>query len=142
MKTILNSSKTRTEKAKEISQRIAQSCGYSWVGLYDVTDTNIQMIACSSGEPAFPTFPKEQGLNGRAVKNKKAVVVNDVSQDPAYLTTFGKTQSEIIIPIISRITNEVIGTIDVESHFKNAFEGKDIEVLTKYAAEIDSLWNR
>ena len=123
MKAILISSKPRAAKAEDISQRIAQSCNYSWVGLYDVTDTTIRMIACSSGEPAFPTFPKEQGLNGRAVKNKKVVVVNDVSQDPTYLTTFGKTQSEIIIPIISRITNEVIGTIDVESHFKNAFGG-------------------
>jgi putative methionine-R-sulfoxide reductase with GAF domain len=96
-----------------------------------------KLIACNSGDPAFLTFPKEQGLNGRAVKNKKVVVVNDVSQDPRYLTTFGKTQSEIIIRIISRTTNEVIGTIDVESHFKNAFGDNDIEVLTKCATEID-----
>jgi len=108
MKTILDSSKTRTEKAKEISQRIAQSCGYSWVGLYDVTDTNIQMIACSSGGPAFPTFPKEQGLNGRAVKTKKVVVVNDVSQDPAYVTTFGKHNLKLSSQLFQKLPMKLL----------------------------------
>jgi putative methionine-R-sulfoxide reductase with GAF domain len=53
---------------------------------------------------------------------------------------FGKTQSELIIPIVSNDTNEVVGTIDVESHSKNAFQNIDVEFLEDCAETIRPLW--
>jgi putative methionine-R-sulfoxide reductase with GAF domain len=137
---ILNSATTRFAKAKSIAAVICEMKGYSWAGLYDVTQDSIKMIACNRNEPAFPEFPRDKGLNGRAVLNKSAIVVNDVHNDPDYLTTFGETQSELIIPIISSDTNEVVGTIDVESHAKDAFQNRDIEFLNDCAEKIKSLW--
>lgn len=67
------------------------------------------------------------------------MLVNDVHNDPAYLTTFGKTQAELIIPIIAD-NHEVVGTIDVESHSKNAFQKEDIDFLEDCAAQLTSLW--
>jgi len=136
---ILESHSNRLIKAKNISALISQKNSYSWVGLYDVTEEHIKMIACTGADPAFPVFPRTKGLNGRAVLNKSTVVVNDVRSDPDYLTTFGKTQSEIIIPVFSR-THDVVGTIDVESHLKNTFRKEDIEFLEDCAEKIKSLW--
>jgi putative methionine-R-sulfoxide reductase with GAF domain len=76
--------------------------------LYDVTNKHIKMIACKGKEPAYPIFPINNGLNGRAVSKKEVIVSNDIQNDPDYLTTFGQTQSEIIIPIISTNTNKVV----------------------------------
>lgn len=137
---ILQADTDRVTKAKNIVTMIAESKGYSWMGLYDVTAGHIAMIACSGDDPAFPVFPRDKGLNGRAVRNKSVIVVNDVHNDPDYLTTFGKTQSELIIPIISAETNEVVGTIDVESHSKDAFSKADIEFLQTCAGQIRPLW--
>jgi hypothetical protein len=46
--------------------------------------------------------------------------VGEVSEDPLYLTAFGSTRSEIIVPIVEG-GKKVVGTIDVESERKDAF---------------------
>lgn len=137
---ILQANTDRATKARGIATLISESKGYVWVGLYDVTSAQISMIASTGETPAIPVFPRNKGLNGRAVANKAVVVVNDVSKDPDYLTTFNKTQSEIIIPIFSPVSNEVVGTIDVESHSKDAFHEADIAFLQACAEQIKSLW--
>jgi putative methionine-R-sulfoxide reductase with GAF domain len=69
------------------------------------------------------------------------VNVGDVSADPRYLTAFGSTRSEIIVPIFNQTRDRVIGTIDVESEEPNAFT-KDIEGLLEACAQvIRALWN-
>jgi len=44
-----------------------------------------------------------------------------VRNDPRYLTAFGNTLSEIIIPVLDEKNGAVVGTIDVESERANAF---------------------
>ena len=56
-----------------------------------------------------------QGLSGAAVATKGAVVVNDVTADPRYLTAFASTLSEAIVPVVDPGTGTVVGTLDVES---------------------------
>ena len=41
--------------------------------------------------------------------------VGDVAQDADYLTALGDTRSEVIVPVLARDPDRVIGTIDVES---------------------------
>jgi putative methionine-R-sulfoxide reductase with GAF domain len=137
---ILQARFDRAAKAKEIATLISASRGYTWVGLYDVTSEHISMIACSGDDPPYPVFPREKGLNGRAIKNKSVIMVNDVQNDADYLTTFSKTQSELIIPIIAPGSNEVVGTIDIESHTKDAFGESDIVFLQTCVQQIMPLW--
>ena len=137
---ILQSSYSCKEKAKMITEKIRSIKKYSWVGLYDVDEKNIFMIAyAGKTEPAFPVFPRTKGLNGRAIQLKKIVVVNNTAGDMDYLITFGNTQSEMIVPVYKN--DEVAGTIDVESEFKNAFGDNDINFLQECAIEIATLWN-
>jgi putative methionine-R-sulfoxide reductase with GAF domain len=66
-----------------------------WVGLYEVTDTEIGAMAWTGTVvPAFPRFPRSKGLNGVAVATKDAVLSQDVSRDPRYLTAFATTTSD------------------------------------------------
>jgi len=138
---IFDSNVDRIAKAKRIADTICRIGHYSWVGLYDVTCDTITMIGCTGNTPAYPSFPRDKGLNGRAVKNKTAVVVNDVQKDPDYLTTFTKTASEVIIPIILSESNEVVGTIDVESDQTNSFQSLDLDLLLCCAEQIKPLWH-
>jgi len=138
---ILDSDAVRGQKAKLITDQIRAFKSYSWVGLYDVLEDEIQVINWSgTGAPAYLKFPRTKGINGRAVAKRKTIAVNDTSNDPDYLTTFGNTQSEIIVTVFSRITNEIIGTIDVESQYKNAFDPGDIIFIESCSKAIERLW--
>ncbi|HET9745229.1 MAG TPA: GAF domain-containing protein [Chitinophagaceae bacterium] len=140
---ILQSNQTREQKAKLIAEKIKNARGYSWIGLYDVTETDIHLISYAGRtEPAFTSFPNDKGLNGRANLEKRTVIVNDIDKDEDYLLTFSDTQSEIVVPIFSADGKTVKGTIDVESENENAFNEEDAAFLEKCALSIESLWNR
>ena len=46
---------------------------------------------------------------------KRAVVVNDVTADPRYLTAFASTLSEAIIPVLNPDMGTVVATLDMEA---------------------------
>lgn len=140
---ILQSNQERKEKAKLIAEKIRNTKGYSWVGLYDVKEKNIELISFAGrSEPTFISFPNDKGLNGRANMEKKTVIVNDIDKDEDYLLTFSNTQSEIVVPVFATGTKEVKGTIDVESENENAFDKEDAAFLEDCANSIQSLWNK
>jgi len=139
---ILKSGKSRGEKARLIADKIRLSMGYSWVGIYDVSEKEIKFISCAGrSEPLIPSFPKDKGLNGRAVTQGKTVIVNDIEKDEDYLLTFTDTKSEIVAPIFGKTSKQIVGTIDVESEKVNAFDDEDVKFLEACAKKISELWS-
>jgi GAF domain-containing protein len=138
---LASSSAERSVRAREIAERIRATRNYHWVGLYDVTATEITAIAWTgTAAPAFPRFPITKGLNGVAVASRRPVVVQDVTSDPRYLTTFGATRAEAIFVVASPVDGRIVGTIDVESDRPNAFTPEDETFLASCAGAIVSLW--
>jgi L-methionine (R)-S-oxide reductase len=131
----------RAEQAVRIAELIRRAGGYRWVGLYDVTDHEIIAVGWSGpGAPAHPRFPATQGLSGTAVATGRAVVVNDVTADPRYLTAFASTLSEAIVPVVDPDTDTVVGTLDVESAERDAFTDADREALEGCATALRDLF--
>jgi GAF domain-containing protein len=129
---IVASWESREEKARRLAEAIRREGGHRWVGVYDVTETEVRIIAYSGpSAPAYPVFPVSKGLTGAAVRERKTVVVGDVASDPRYLTAFGSTASEMIVPVID--ADRVVGTIDVESERKHAFPAADQQKLEECA---------
>jgi putative methionine-R-sulfoxide reductase with GAF domain len=134
------SQRRREIRAAAIANTIRRSGDYRWVGIYDVDDEEIAILAWSGvGPPAFPRFARTEGLSGAAAATGQTVVVNDVAGDPRYLEAFGDTRAEIIVPVSS--AEEVVrGTIDVESAVPNAFGPDDQLFLEQCAAAALPLW--
>ena len=131
----------RATRAREAAECIRAARGYHWVGLYDVTPSHITAIAWTGpSAPAHASFPRAQGLNGAAVTSGLPIVVQDVRQDPRYLTTFGATRAEAIFPVVAG-ERGVVGTIDVESDHVNAFSAADERFLQLCAKALDGLWS-
>jgi predicted ATPase/putative methionine-R-sulfoxide reductase with GAF domain len=129
----------RASRARDAAECIRRAGNFHWVGLYDVTPTEIRAIAWTgTTAPAFPAFPRTSGLNGAAVAEGRSLVINDVRRDRRYLTTFGGTLSEAIVPI--RVDDRIVGTIDVESEHLNAFTSDDERFLEDCAAALAALW--
>ena len=92
------------------------------------------------GAPEYPTFPIDRGLTGVAIALGQTINVGDVASDSRYLTAFGSTQSEIIVPVLDRTGRRVAGTIDVESEKRNAFSPEIQALLENCSQRIRPLW--
>lgn len=131
---------SRAEKAEHLAVGIRKLGDYRWVGIYDVGTQEVSILAWSGpGAPEFPKFPVTKGLTGTAIAEKKTVIVGDVRNDARYLTAFGSTVSEIIVPVLSP-SGVVIGTVDVESERPNAFTDRDNEMICQCIAAALPLW--
>jgi len=131
----------RSERGQQIADVVRPLGPYRWVGVYDVSADLVSIIAWSGpGAPAYLTFPVTKGLTSSAMREKSTVVVGDVRSDPRYLTAFGSTLSEIIIPVLDPRDSRVVGTIDVESERANAFSAMDQRKLEKCANAALGLW--
>jgi GAF domain-containing protein len=131
----------RIERARQLAEVVRGLRDYRWTGVYDVGKEMVSIIAYSGpGAPAYPSFPTSKGLTGFAIREKATVVVADVREDPRYLTAFGTTRSEIIVPVLDPQRGEVIGTIDVESEHADAFSSGDQQLLEECAKAALPLW--
>ena len=144
LRAIATQTTDRVSSLQHIADVIRSSGNYRWVGLYDVNHarqrvTNI--VFSGPGAPEYPTFSITKGLTGGAIESKKTVNVGDVAGDTRYLTAFGTTQSEIIVPILDARGVNVIGTVDIESEQANAFSADTQRLLEECAKAIGALWH-
>jgi signal transduction histidine kinase len=80
-------------------------------------------VAVASKEPRakskFPA-PLRGGVTGRAIREKRTVLVPDVTQDPEYITLFPSLRSMLSIPILSG--DDVVAVLSVGSEQRRAFD--------------------
>ena len=145
LRTLVSAAKDRVTALQSVAELLRSSGRYRWVGLYDVdraagTVTNI--VWSGPGPPEYPAFPITKGLTGAVISTRKTVNIGDVAADPRYLTAFGTTKSEIIVPVFDRAGENVVGTIDVESEKPNAFPEEVQTLLEACSKVIRPLWRR
>jgi len=73
------------------------------------------------------------GLVGYAALHKQPVLVPDVSVDPRYINVVDDARSELAIPLL--VKDRCIGVFDVESPQLDAFDKRDVEILTLLASQ-------
>jgi len=95
LKRIVSKDEDRESSLRAAADRLRQSGGYRWVGLYDVNRQagEVRNIVWSGAcAPEFPTFPITMGLTGAAVAERRTINVGDVAGDPRCLTAFDSTK--------------------------------------------------
>jgi phosphoserine phosphatase RsbU/P len=75
-----------------------------------------------------------EGVTGRAAKLRQAVLVDDVTADPAYIAAIPNVRAELAVPLISK--NRVIGVIDLEAREPGYFSEEHSRLLTLVASRI------
>ncbi|HXN28599.1 MAG TPA: GAF domain-containing protein [Candidatus Acidoferrales bacterium] len=143
LRRIVSDDKDRTASLQQVADTVKNAGNYRWVGLYDVDHANgrvSNIVWSGQGALEYPTFALTKGLTSAAVAERKTINVGDVTADPRYLTAFGTTRSEIIVPIFDGSAESVVGTIDVESDNQNAFSRDVQDFLEACSDEIRSLW--
>jgi peroxiredoxin/putative methionine-R-sulfoxide reductase with GAF domain len=115
----------RASAAGAIADAIKRTGGYRWVGLYDVTASEVAVVSWSGGgPPAQPRFPVTQGPTSSAVATGEPVVAG----------------SRAVAPVLAGPNRGVRGTIDVESAEADAFGGDGVALLAACADAAAALW--
>jgi len=109
---------------------------YSWVGIYVVEGEKLLLSAWSGPEETEHTeIPVGEGICGLAAKTGETEVVPDVSQRPEFIACFPSTKSEIVVPILGP-GGVILGEIDVDSDWLDAFDEQDRKFLEDVAAAL------
>jgi len=75
-----------------------------------------------------------EGITGRAVQERRAILVNDVTKDAEYIQARPEVRSELAVPLITK--NKVIGVIDIEAPQRDYFKEDHARLLTLVASRI------
>lgn len=73
------------------------------------------------------------GIIGWVLENGHGEIINDVKTDTRYVKARAETRAEIAVPII-RVDGKVIGVINLEADRMNAYDERDLELLTMFAS--------
>lgn len=110
---------------------------YNWAGFYmlepGAQPAVLVLEAFVGAMTPHTRIPLNQGICGAAASSGKTIVVDDVSKDPRYLACSLETKSEIVVPIF--VNQQVVGELDIDSHFPAAF-GIEDQNLVQYCAEL------
>jgi L-methionine (R)-S-oxide reductase len=114
-----------------------QMLKYNWVGFYLLeAGANPPVLVLGHYRGAMTPhtrIPLNQGICGAAASSGKTVVVDDVHKDSRYLACSLETKSEIVVPVF--VNGNVVGELDIDSHFPAAFGGDDRK-LVEYCAQL------
>lgn len=120
---------------KRVVDLVATNLHYTQTAvlLYDEAFDELEVIsAFGYGEVDGLRIPLSQGATGYAVRNREVVVIPDVTTDPRYVKGMHQGRSELVVPILSK--ENILGVIDVESPFLNAFDKEDVRLLELVAS--------
>ena len=114
---------------------------YPWVGIYRLDGTTLVLDAWQGPEATEHTrIPVDRGVCGRAVREERTVIVDDVSSEPSYLACFLTTRAEIVVPI--RSEGRVVGEIDIDGNSVKAFDASDRRFLEAVAGKLSPALER
>jgi putative methionine-R-sulfoxide reductase with GAF domain len=131
----------RAPRAQRAADLIRTATSARWVGIYTVADGQVTNEAWSGpAAPAYPSFAVSEGLTSYAIADRAPVVSDDVAADPRYLTNQDDSGSELIVPVLGEGDRSVIGTLDIESEARNAFDEAGVRDFETIARQLRPLW--
>jgi signal transduction histidine kinase len=83
--------------------------------------------------------PVGNSISGRAIREKRTVIVSDVTKEPEYQLATESIRSEIAVPILFGEDDLAIGVLNVESTEEDAFYGFYQIVLESFAEKVKTL---
>ncbi|MBS3811363.1 MAG: GAF domain-containing protein [Halanaerobiales bacterium] len=111
----------------------------NWVGFYLLKESEL-VLGPFQGKPACIRIEVGSGVCGTAVKEKKAIIVDDVDQFKGHIACDTDSKSEIVIPLVKK--GEIIGVLDIDSPLLNNFNEVDkiyLEKMVRYLIDTSNI---
>jgi GAF domain-containing protein len=101
---------------------------YSWVGFYRMEKGEL-VLGPFQGKVACVRIKVGNGVCGTSARERKTIVVPDVSRFPGHIACDPESKSEIVVPMI--YDGCLFGVLDVDSDKLNSFDEIDQIYLEK-----------
>ena len=101
---------------------------FHWTGFYRVVAPKLMKIGPYQGGHGCLVIPFSRGVCGAAARSGQALIVPDVNAFADHIACSSSTQSELVIPFYNK-NEELLGVLDIDSDFKDAFTEEDAEAL-------------
>ncbi len=75
-----------------------------------------------------------EGIVGAAVAEQKAILVNDVHEDPRYVGLVPGVNAQLVVPL--RRKNRMLGALNLLSDKAGAFTERDEQILTQFGVHV------
>ena len=116
-----------------VAAALKQTFGFFWVGFYLVKD-GMLVLGPFQGPIACTRIEYGRGVCGTAWKERKTIIVPDVSQFAGHIACSSESKSEIVVPMTS--SGEITGVLDVDSNRLNDFDETDAVFLEKIVGKL------
>jgi len=103
----------------------------NWAGFYLLWGKEL-VLGPFQGNPACTRIGEGKGVCGRAVLDRKPLIVKDVHQFPGHIACDSASVSELVIPFFKR--EKVYGVMDLDSPLQGRFSELEAEYLGKIAS--------
>ncbi|HEX5167210.1 MAG TPA: HD domain-containing phosphohydrolase [Thermomicrobiales bacterium] len=115
--------------------------GYTRGGIWTVSPDGSELVTRAAAEGfSLSTLSIKRGIIGRVARERKAVFIRDVRDDPDYISIDPAVVSEICVPILR--DDRIIGVIDVEADETQPLEERDLSFLRSLATQLAGLIER
>ncbi|MGA7160525.1 MAG: GAF domain-containing protein [Bacteroidota bacterium] len=111
---------------------------FSWVGFYRMGQSEL-ILGPFQGKVACVRIKIGKGVCGTAAKERKTVLVPDVTKFPGHIACDPESKSEIVVPIIYE--GILHGVMDIDSEKIDCFDEIDKINLEKIAAIVAPKFN-
>lgn len=111
-----------------IAAALKQQFNWLWVGFYLVKEDEL-VLGPFQGPVACTRIQYGKGVCGKSWEDAATVIVKDVNNFPGHIACSSLSKSEIVVPIIQ--DDIVIGVLDVDSEYLEAFDNEDSVWLNK-----------
>ena len=103
----------------------------NWAGFYFLRGDEL-LLGPFQGKPACARIAVGKGVCGKAARELKTIVVDDVHRFPSHIACDGASNSEIVVPLVSQ-RGRLIGVLDLDSPLPGRFDAEDRAGLERLA---------
>lgn len=111
----------------------------NWAGFY-LLDGETLRLGPFQGKVACTTIAEGKGVCGRAVKERKTVLVADVREFSGHIACDSRSRAELVVPLVKN--GEVWGVLDLDSPTPGRFTPGEGALLEAFCAALLEPWDR
>lgn len=136
IKSIIDPKYPLVTNLSNVSSIINELNDINWCGFYLVID-NVLYLGPFQGTPACSRIEYGKGVCGTALKEKKTIIVPDVTKIENHISCSSISRSEIVVPIFKNSNVEAL--LDIDSPIVNRFTNDDkveLEEITEFLSKL------
>jgi GAF domain-containing protein len=111
-----------------ISALVHHAFGHLWTGFYRVVAPDRLRVGPYQGTLGCLEIEFGRGVCGVAAKERRSVVVPDVSRFPGHIACDARSRSEIVVPVFDA-RQSLVAVLDIDSDRLAAFDQQDADGL-------------